>query len=367
MKISRTLLTTLYFLTFILFFSISEATSLFTGADKPFYLLLFSGNPNLEVEPFFKVLSIIFSFLFQPEYSYNLLIYFSFGLKAILLAKFLPNSRRAFILGFLYIAFYFYAFYNRMEIGYIRNCLAINIFAFGLCCKQYYRLLVLSAASFLFHYGTGIMALLLTAYSYYTRTSGPNKLLYDSVIHIILHKRIKIPAIRRLLLFLLVSSLAILLILTIRTRLLEALLGTISSIRFTSTSPFKYWRLYAFIFSWASIYIAPPQALNFFKSRTSLNPFAPVTISIFAIAIGAYLPILTEVQRFTFNTLYLVSLILLFFLAENWQKSTRFFCSSTFIMLFFILNSAVAVYKVNFKQNYNSYVQDRQTNLRDSL
>ncbi len=361
---------TCYALTFLF-------SNYFIGTDKGYYILLLEKNIdyykiNNTLEPLFFLISRFFSFFDNPEFSLECLKLISLVSKAIFFSILLNNIKNKYIFAILTSILYFLVFYNRSEIGSLRNCYASNVLQFILFFNSAARSYLLTLVGGLFHFATAatfLPYLFILSLKSLTIKSPINQ--FKSFISSILNFKIYIPSTIKIkfiylfILFLFFLFIPLFLKPFIFEYLVDYFIRGALSFRFRTLNPFSYYRFYIHLFTLIGIlFFYNKETKNkFITQKFNLNLENNLYI-IFSytsiILILSYAPLATVVQRTSYVSMYLCFILSIYYFSKLCDSINKFklkyFVSfiSFFIALSLIAGSS---YKYFNFQSYNENIE----------
>ena len=361
----------------------------FQGTDSEFYIQYLE-NPyfDFSFEPLFSFLSFSIGLFFDGESGYHLLGLISLTIKAYFLSRLLVTQRNKILIAIIFVIFYFLIFFNRQEIGSLRNAYGIDILQFILLVKSLRSILFVSILSFTFHYSTGFFALTLSSYLNVLNLFSTNSfLIFKGIFERIIRFRIKIPTkinirfIYALLIFMLITSS----VFFYKERILNSILmyflsGQLTSIRYFTINPLTYYRFYIILFTLVGIYFVYRLRItgfnHFIINKIDLtrlqNHIDIVAFSLLFVFFCSFLPIVTVVQRVSYISIYFCCILnfyygtnIFFLLIRKLRVNIFIFIAFIFFSCSLLVNSLI-IYKYIMRNQYELNVESRNIESRNS-
>ena len=388
--------------TVTLFFSGYIISSFFPSYFKPtdtgFYLDLIDGttyraaNSGSFTEPLFGLYARLLGLFLNTNTAFILIILISLSLKAIFISIYFQKKNLKHISILLFVIVYFLCFFDRHEIGSLRNAYAIDFIQFVFLSISFRTKILLVSISYFLHFPTAIFASFWLLYSYLLNLNNLNSYtlikpargnifkIFNSVRKILFQQKIFLRA-------LLFSSSLIFGIFTFRfdrlTRVFSDILVTgyfsYGHFEHRLINPFGYYRIYMLFFTCISLYyccdlIFNNKSLknNFLKNISSESicfELDVYIVSFFIIFSLCFLPLSLAVNRYSFVIAYfalfsnlnlLVPSSELIFLTSRYLKSFLKMFLSALISFSLILGAS---YTKFYFDSYRDSVDERKMDL----
>ena len=350
----------------------------FTGTDSGFYLSLLEKNIDFSkitfsVEPLFYLISRFFAFFDNPEFSLECLKIISLISKAIFFSILLNKFKRKYFFATLTSILYFLVFYNRSEIGSLRNCFATDIIQFILFFNNTARSYLLTLFGGMFHLSTAASVfpyLFILTYKSLTRKSPINQFnnFLDSIrdFKIYFLKTIKIKFIFLFILFIIFLLIPFIIKPFILDYLFDYFIRGALSFRFRTLNPFTYYRFYIHLFTLIGLlFIYNKKVVNKFTSN-KFNLVEDNNIYIIfsytsIILILSYAPLATIVQRSSYISMYFCFILCIYYISKYCDSINKFKLRY-FVSLISLLISLSLIAGSSYKYfNFQSYNENIKT------
>ena len=348
-----------------------------SGTDSGFYLSLLEKNIDFSkitfsVEPLFYVISRFFAFFDNPEFALECLKLISLISKAIFFSILLNNSKRKYFFAILTSILYFLVFYNRSEIGSLRNCFAVDILQFILFFNSTARSYLLTIFAGMFHLSTAVSAipyLFILSYKSLTSKSPINqfKNFLDSIrdFKIYILKTIKFKFIFLIILFIIFLLIPFIIKPFILDYILDYFIKGALSFRFRTLNPFGYYRFYIHLFTLIGLLFAYNKKAVYKFTSNKFNLVQENNIYIILsytsiILILSYAPLATIVQRSSYISMYFCFILCLYHICNYCDSinklKLRYFVSLISLLIALSLIAGSSYKYFNF-QSYNEKIK----------
>ena len=374
--------------------------SYFRPTDTGFYLDLIEGTTHRAMnsgdftEPLFAIFSRLLGLFLNTDTAFIFLILISLFIKAIFISVYFQKKKLKHLSILFFVIVYFLCFFDRHEIGSLRNAYAIDIIQFIFLNIFFKTKILLVGISYFVHFPTAIFASFWLLYSYLLNL---NKLSSFTIIKSARGNIFKILNWTKKILFqrkiflraLFFSSSIIFAILTFRFDRLKKVFSEIIVSGYFSygdfehrlINPFGYYRIYMLLFTCFSLYYFCDVLFHdkLFKNKLFKNislegiyfELDVFIISFFIIFSLCFLPLSLAVNRYSFVIAYfalfsnlniLVPSSKFILLTSKFLKSfLKMFLSAT-ISFSLIIGASYTKFNVD---SYQERVQERKIEIKN--